>query len=189
MNAEHPRNACPSATLFLYKNVLFLSLGKECDYMNEAELAALIETLIKIIPIIISVIALEDAMDQGASSFYFSFCSNFSALDTRKKVSDYDIEHHLFHVIDEFTRQYQELHELTKGKFVLHQSFPLCLWDMSLMQTMSSKHQLATSCQFLAHDGLLFDTNGSLIPCNLMYQIKLGEMGKDYDSAQSLSNY
>lgn len=92
-------------------------------------------------------------------------------------------------MIDQFTAQYKSLDDLTSGKFILHQTFPLCLWDKTLIHTMSSKDQLEISCQFLAHTGLLFDTKENIIPCNLMHQIKLGTMGKEYNSAESLSKY
>lgn len=126
---------------------------------------------------------------EGCSFFSFSFCCDFSALETGKQTQDYNLEYNIFHVIDCFMAQYEELHDLTSGNFVLHQTFPLCLWPEDFIRIMSERNQLATSCQFLRRDGLVFDTGGNIVPCNLMYQIKLGELGREFKDAASLRMY
>ncbi|MDE6900975.1 MAG: radical SAM protein [Oscillospiraceae bacterium] len=122
--------------------------------------------------------AVADARRRGADCFYFSFENDFSPLDTgRRPEGDF---RRIFHVAEEFTARYEALNAVTGGRFQLHQSYPACIWDSAFLQTLADRGQLSTSCQLLEHAGVVFDTDGSVIPCNCMYQLKIGKIGVDF---------
>lgn len=167
----------------------------EEDYMNNTGVEAYGQTLQAIrnvaaadIDYVISMVlssdnidtyldAVKDAVDCGAKKFHFSFEHDFSALDGNKK--SYDIKN-MFRLIDGFQNSYEKLSAITKGHFQVHQSFPICIFDKNLTRTLSENNQIITSCQLLERSGLVFDTDGSLIPCNLMHQVPLAKFGEDF---------
>lgn len=122
--------------------------------------------------------AVADARAQGAGFFYFSFEQDFSVLEAS------DRRHTdlcgIFRMLDRFAAHYEELHSITGGSFRLHQSYPACIWDRSFLNMMAERGQLSTSCQLLEHSGIIFDTNGAVIPCNCMYHLPFGRLGVDF---------
>lgn len=66
---------------------------------------------------------------------------------------------------------------------------PCCLWDKDFLALMIKDKTIAKPCQLICGTGLLFDTNGELIPCNAMYPIKLGKLGVNFDDFSSLKKY
>lgn len=121
--------------------------------------------------------AVRDAVSCGAKRFHFSFEHDFSVLDGNEK--KYDIQN-VFRLIDGFQNSYGMLSDITKGCFTLHQSLPVCIWDKNLIRRLGEYDQIVTSCHLLERSGLVFDTDGSLIPCNLMHQISLAKYGEDF---------
>ena len=130
--------------------------------------------------------AVKDAVDWGGKEFHFSFEHDFSVLDGNEK--SYDIRK-VFQLIDGFQNSYEGLWEITKGHFQLHQSLPICIWDKKLIQKLSENNQIITSCQLLERSGLVFDTDGSLIPCNLMHQVPIGKYGEDFQDIESFTAF
>ncbi|MBD5548914.1 MAG: radical SAM protein [Lachnospiraceae bacterium] len=126
--------------------------------------------------------AVKDAVDWGGKEFHFSFEHDFSVLDGNE--NPYDIRK-VFQLIDGFQNSYENLLEITKGHFQLHQSLPICIWDKKLIKKLSENNQIITSCQLLERSGLVFDTDGSLIPCNLMHQVPIGKYGEDFQDIES----
>ncbi len=84
---------------------------------------------------------------------------------------------------------YDQLQAVTGGNFALHQSFPLCIWDAKFIEKIRSNQQILTSCQLLERSGLVFDTSGSILPCNSMYQLPIGKFGVDFTSKQDFEQY
>ena len=130
----------------------------------------------------------QDSMDAGAENFYFSFEFDFPEIDN-KGSNDFDFEKNVFMLIDGFCRQYDELCTITSGKFILHESFPLCIWPQDVIATMRQRHQIHTICQVLERSGILFDTNGDLIVCNAMYEYPIGQYKKDFSNGEELGAY
>ena len=122
--------------------------------------------------------AVVDARTRGAKFFYFSFEHDFFPLESDAQPPS-DL-HKTFRMLDRFAAQYEELHSITGGSFQLHQSYPTCIWDRSLLETMAGRGQLSTSCQLLEQSGIIFDTSGAIIPCNCMYQVPFGKLGVDF---------
>lgn len=130
--------------------------------------------------------AIKDAVENGAEEFHFSFEHDFSMLDGNPKPYDIRSIHKL---IKGFQESYPELSVITNGRFNLHQSLPLCLWDESFIQILKKNGQITTSCQLLERSGLVFDTDGSLIPCNLMHQVPIGKFGQDFSDKNSFLSF
>lgn len=126
---------------------------------------------------------IRDAKIAGASSFYLSFEFDFDLSN-----DNFDFIS-LFKMIDAFAEKYDKLCEITNDNFVLHQTLPLCIWDDNLIDRMNKKNQLFTSCQLLQKSGIVFDTNGNIIPCNALYDYILGENLIDFFDADSLKDF
>lgn len=122
------------------------------------------------------------AINCGAKEFYFSIEHDFSNLDG--KSVEYDINK-ISKIIDGFSECYEELDEVTNCNFVFHQSFPLCLWNNDIIQQLTEKKQIYTSCSLLQRSGLVFETDGSLLPCNVIHQLSLGKFGHDFCNRDS----
>ncbi|MCM1222755.1 MAG: radical SAM protein [Lachnospiraceae bacterium] len=126
------------------------------------------------------------AVDFKIKEFYFSFEHDFSFLDGIN--SQYDIEK-ISKIIDGFSQCYCELDKITNGNFILHQSYPLCLWDNEIIQKLTEKKQIYTSCSLIRKSGIVFDTDGSLIPCNAMYQTPIGKFGSDFKDSATFDRF
>lgn len=122
----------------------------------------------------------------GVKSFHLSFCYEFdTSLDHNKYLSC----HNPKKLIDAFVKGYKELDEVTEHNFSLQEGYPLCLWESNIVKEMNQKGQISTICQLLGKSGLIFDSQGNLIPCNAMSEIKLGKLNVDFSTAKELLNY
>ena len=120
-----------------------------------------------------------DAINNGAEYFSFSFEFNFD------NNSHYSMNEcfKLFRLVYGFCKQYDELCALTNNQFSLHQTLPLCIWNMEFLLKMKEKQQLYTTCQLLQKNGLIFNTNGDLLVCNALYNYPIARYGVDFHDA------
>lgn len=130
-----------------------------------------------------------DAASSGANNFAFSFCHDFSALDAGDTNTEYSIQQNVLDVAAGFVNSYEELREATDDCFVLHQTFPFCIWEPNFIELLRSRSQIFSSCQIFRRDGLIFDTEGRLIPCNFMHQVKLGRFKEDFSSLEEFASF
>ena len=129
---------------------------------------------------------LKEAFAAGARKASLSFCYDFSIDQKYKK----DLSKlNPMKVINGFINSYDELDKVTSHNFSLHQTYPLCLWDKNFIKKLEEKDQITSVCQLLTKSGLLFDTHGNIIPCNAMYEIKIGKYDKDFNDKDSLLKY
>lgn len=119
----------------------------------------------------------------GVSHFRFSFCYEFNSNNDAVNYSDPSIPKKM---IKKFVEIYPKLNEACNGRFNLFQSYPLCLWDDEFIKMLIKRNQVSSICQLLNTSGLLFDSNGHLIPCNAMYEIKMGQYGVDFNNGKEL---
>ena len=119
----------------------------------------------------------------GVDRFHLSFCYEFDIFQKNA------ISLNPYKVINLFVKNYSKLDAITGGEFELFQPFPLCIWDPNFINMMAKKRQISTVCQLLQRSGLIFDPNGTLIPCNSMYSVKLGKLYKDFCSSEDLIRY
>jgi radical SAM protein with 4Fe4S-binding SPASM domain len=119
----------------------------------------------------------------GINNFHFSFCYNFNYLgDSISYQKPCDL-------LNLFYKVYDELDSILDHRFVLSNGIPLCLWEQPVLCKMIARKQISTTCQLLKRTGLLFSTDGSVIPCNAMYKLPFGKLGQDFSSAAELLEY
>lgn len=129
---------------------------------------------------------LVEAQKRGAKSFHLSFCYEFNMDYCSTNLLS------LMNVVElpkKFKSCYSSLKEKIKGKFSLFQTLPLCLWEKSFVDEMIKDNHVSSVCQLLRKTGLLFDTNGYLIPCNAMHKIKIGKINDDFNNGKTLLQY
>ncbi len=129
---------------------------------------------------------IKEMKEIGVKNFHFSFCYE---LETSKEYKDYLKTHNPKKLVKKFVDIYPELDELTEHRFTLFQGYPLCLWDKEVLSKMNELAQLTTVCQLIHRNGLIFDPQGYLIPCNAMPKIKLGRLHEEFNNAQELLEY
>ena len=122
----------------------------------------------------------------GVKDFHFSFCYDF---DMDMDHSKYLKIHNPKKLITDFMNNYSKLDEITQHRFTFQNGLPLCLWSDEDIKTLKEKRQISTVCQLLSKSGLIFDTNGNIIPCNAMPSIKLGKLNSDFHNSKELMEY
>lgn len=88
-----------------------------------------------------------------------------------------------------FNEKYDSLVEILGGKFSLHQTLPLCMCDGEYVDIMRQHKQISTSCHVHNREGIIFDTNGSILLCNHFIGYGVGKFGEDYKDSVSLASF
>ncbi len=63
---------------------------------------------------------------------------------------------------------------------------PLCVFPKDFLEKIIQKHQLQNMCHVQNRSGLVFDTDGSILPCNSMVEVKIGKIEKDFTNSATL---
>lgn len=120
----------------------------------------------------------------GATHFSLSFVYEFNCSGTPN--TSFKSSYSPRNMIKSFMQFYNEINDVTDGNFSLHNAFPLCLWDKDDYNKLKSNNQIRTVCQLLSRTGIIFDTEGTIIPCNTMHQIRLLKYGQDFTTPEEL---
>ncbi len=121
---------------------------------------------------------LKQARACGAHSFALSFCYNvcMGGEDTA-----YLEKNNPYRLARAFEACYPALKEaLGDCYFSLEQSLPQCVWRDGVIEQMQKDGHVHSICQLMAGNGLLFDTEGNLIPCNALYTMRYGKFLEDF---------
>lgn len=129
---------------------------------------------------------LDAAQKFGAKSFHLSFCYDFNMNSVVKNPLALD---EIVTLPEKFQSCYDDLCKRINNRFSLFQTLPLCLWDEQFIKKMIDDKKVTSICQLLSDKGLLFDTEGNMIPCNAMYRLKLGKLGVDYNDGTTLDSF
>ncbi len=93
-------------------------------------------------------------------------------------------------IIDKvFSEKYDNINHIMNGKISIHQTLPLCQCNQELLQKILDKNQITTSCHVHRRNGLIFDTDGSLLLCNNLPGFKFGEYNIDFCDGKTLREY
>lgn len=92
-------------------------------------------------------------------------------------------------IISKFVDKYDKIHQITNGKFTLHQSLPFCLWPRDILNIMEDRNQIRSLCQLLCHNGLVINPDKSLCVCNLLYDYPIGYIGEQVYDKSSLEKF
>ena len=118
-----------------------------------------------------------NAYSNGAKQFSFTFI-----IDNEK--SEYSDEAYLkkqnpFTLINAFLSQIDELNAITEEWWIEY-SFPICVYTEEQLKLLEGK--LASPCQIHIENGITFDTDMNLIPCNMHFENRMGRLGTDFSS-------
>lgn len=79
------------------------------------------------------------------------------------------------HTIDSY-----ELIKASGVKCIYNFMLPLCLLPLDFINELIRNELLTTVCQLQKNNGLIFMPDGTLIPCNHLYDYSLGKAGEDF---------
>lgn len=127
----------------------------------------------------------EFAFKNGCTSLNMSFVYDFNT--SEEKDPNYLENNNPFTLINDFCLQFHRLNKITKGRFSIENGYPLCVYTEEQLDLL--KDNMISSCQLLENTGILFDTDLSIIPCNLMYKIKVGKLGVDFNTFEEFLNF
>ena len=127
----------------------------------------------------------ENAFKHGAKFVGLSFAYDFCMEEEKDK--GYLLKNNPYQLISDFVSQIETLEKITNGNWSLECGFPLCLYTEEQLNKLSP--HLVTSCQLLENGGIIFDGELNIIPCNTMFPIKLGRLGKDFHSFAEFLEY
>ena len=127
----------------------------------------------------------EFAFKNGCTSLNMSFVYDFNM--SLEKDPNYLDNNNPFELINNFCLQFHKLNKITKGRFTIENGYPLCVYTDEQLNLL--KDNMISSCQLLENNGILFDTDLSIIPCNLMYKIKVGKLGEDFNTYEEFINF
>lgn len=118
-----------------------------------------------------------NACSNGAKQFSFTFIID----NEKNRLHDeaYLEIHSPFALIDAFLSQIDELNAITKEWWIEY-SFPMCAYTKEQIKLLSGK--LASACQIHIENGITFDTDLRLIPCNMHFDNKMEQLGTDFSS-------
>lgn len=88
--------------------------------------------------------------------------------------------------VADIVSSYPELDSIMHGKVTFAVKLPLCLWPAEFITTLASKRQITTVCQVQKRNGIVFDTDGTILLCNSFFSERLGSHGHEFRDARSL---
>lgn len=114
-------------------------------------------------------------------SFGYDFCMD------EEKDPNYLTNENPFILIKDFMSQIDQLNTLSDGHWSIECGFPLCVYSDKQIKELGV--HLTTGCQLLSGNGIIFDPELNVIPCNVMFKIKMGKLGVDFNNYEEFSHY
>lgn len=118
------------------------------------------------------------AKENGAKQFSFTFI-----IDNEESIYKdlaYLERNNPFDLIGRFMNSIVQLNEIIDDWWIEF-SFPLCFFTANQLTLLSGR--LAAPCHVRKLNGITFDTNLNLIPCNMYFDEKIGNFGTDFESS------
>lgn len=120
---------------------------------------------------------IKSAYDNGAKQFSFTFVIDNE--DSEEKDLGYLKKHNPFDLIESFVSQIEKLNSITTDWWIEY-SFPMCAYTKEQLALL--KGRLADPCQIHKRNGITFDTQLNLLPCNMYIEMKMGQLNTDFFS-------
>lgn len=127
---------------------------------------------------------IETAVELGAFGVKISNCTPISENGVFK--SPYTVDYEEF--VKEVCDCYERATMITSGRLLFDLKMPLCVWPSDFISTLISNSQLNSGCQFFQRAGVIFDTDGTVILCNSMFDCPVGKFGEDFSDKEELLN-
>jgi len=92
-------------------------------------------------------------------------------------------------IVECIVKNFDEMEKLMGGNIAIEESTPVCLWPKDFIKRLIDNNQISFGCHLLRKQGLIFDPNGYLIPCNALHGCKIGLFGTDFSDAQTFESF
>lgn len=122
------------------------------------------------------------AVELGAFGVRLSVCTPMP--ENRKFVSPYTVDYDI--MVAEFCDCYEKAMEIAHGNLALELKTPLCIWPRSFIDKLIERKQISSGCQFFHRAGVIFDTDGTVMLCNSMFDCPVGKFGEDFSDKEEL---
>lgn len=127
--------------------------------------------------------SVKTALDYGAKQFSFTFVIDNDNGNSHKE--NYLENHNPFQLIQAFISQIDFLNKITEDWWIEY-SFPMCVYTEEQLELLKGK--LATPCQIHKRNAVTFDTQLNLLPCDMYFETKIGQLGKDFNNIEEFEN-
>jgi radical SAM protein with 4Fe4S-binding SPASM domain len=121
----------------------------------------------------------------GAKSILVSLCT--AIMDKDKPNDQFMVSGERLAV--DIIEVYPYLNGLFDGNVCFELNMPLCLWQEDFIDQLIERRQLVSTCHVQDRSGVVFDTNGDILPCNSMLEFSIGRYGVDFNDAESLKQH
>ena len=122
------------------------------------------------------------AVELGASTVRVSVCT--PVLENDKFVSPFTVD--FGEMVEEITGCYDEMMCLTKNELYFALNTPLCIWPKDFVGKIIERDQIGSGCEVFHRSGVVFDTDGTVILCNSMFNCPIGKFGEDFSDKEGL---
>ncbi len=119
----------------------------------------------------------------GANFFNVDIC-NATISDKGIPEKGFSFEPHK--LAQEIMKFQPVLDAVYKGNIDIEMYLPLCLFPAAFIEKMFKNRQIGTLCHVYSRKGLVFNTNGDVIPCNCMFNTVIAEKENFYDKTSLL---
>jgi len=122
------------------------------------------------------------AVDLGASSVRVGICKPMSI--GGKFAAPFTVPYE--RMASEIAGNYAKMVDITKGRLSLVLSTPFCVWPRDFIQDGIAQKKIGIEgCQFQNRSGVVFDTDGTVVLCNSMFECSVGKYGVDFNDSES----
>lgn len=122
------------------------------------------------------------AVELGAFGVRISVCTPMS--ENGRFVSPYTVDYDM--TVAEFCDCYDKAMEITRGNLSFELKTPLCIWPIDFVNKLIGRNQIGSGCQFFHRAGVIFDTDGTVVLCNSMFDCPVGRFEEDFSDKKEL---
>ena len=126
-------------------------------------------------------VAFKNGCNGISLSFAYDFCTS------KEKDENYLIKNNPYYFIRAFVSQIDKLNKISNERWSFESGYPLCVFNDRQIKKFGG--HLVTTCQLLNRNGIIFDTELCVLPCNTMHLIKMGKLGVDFESYDEFCHY
>jgi len=124
----------------------------------------------------------ETAVKLGAFGVRLSVCTPMA--ENGKFISPYTADYDV--MVAEFCDCYNRAMEITHGNLSFELKTPLCIWPRDFVNRLIEQNQIGSGCQFFHRAGVIFDTDGTVMLCNSMFDCPVGKFEDDFSDKRGL---
>jgi radical SAM protein with 4Fe4S-binding SPASM domain len=123
--------------------------------------------------------------DNGGEHISLEFCTPVFENSNFKK--GYALSPRIY--ADKIVEIYSEIEKIEGIDIWIEQSLPRCVWPIEFIKKLELRNQIGFGCHVQNRDGIIFDTEGDVIPCNCLNNIKFGNFPKDFNSPDNFHDF